>query len=182
MIQLTEEMKEKNYSIFLKKLSELNIDINFMESYLGKDKIKNATFNITTGGEGTLIHVILRMLTPNAVKIAELNAPEGFEIKKDSLVKVCLLSHLSKIEMFQKGTKQGTFEYAPYPYGMKMGLRSIALCEALNIKLTAEELEAMTILDRESEDQAKFFASPLAQIIKIANELTFLHLKLIYKR
>ena len=62
---------------------------------------------------------------------------------------------------------------------MKMGLRSIALCEECDIKLTAEEIEAMTILDRETEDQAKFFASPLAQIVKIANELTFLHLKFI---
>ena len=79
--------------------------------------------------------------------------------------------------MFQAGKREGTFEYAPYPYGMKMGLRSIALCEQMNIKLTPEEIEAMTILDRENEDQAKFFASPLATIVKIANELTFLHIK-----
>lgn len=179
MILITEEIKEKNYSIFLKKLSELNIDTTLMESIFDREKVKNATFNITNGGEGTLLHIILRILTPNALKIAELNAPNGFEINKESLIKVCLLSHLSKIEMFQKGKREGTFEYAPYPYGMKMGLRSIALCESFNIKLTAEEIEAMTILDRETEDQAKFFASPLAQIVKIANELTFLHLKFI---
>jgi hypothetical protein len=84
MILITEEIKEKNYSIFLKKLSELNIDTTLMESIFDKEKVKNATFNITNGGEGTLLHIILRILTPNALKIADLNAPDGFEINKES--------------------------------------------------------------------------------------------------
>ena len=113
MILITEEIKEKNYSIFLKKLSELNIDTTLMESIFDREKVKNATFNITNGGEGTLLHIILRILTPNALKIAELNAPDGFEINKESLIKVCLLSHLSKIEMFQKGKREGSFYYSP---------------------------------------------------------------------
>jgi hypothetical protein len=174
---LNNEIKEKNYLIFLKKLTELGIDTTMLETVLDKDKIKSATFNITNGGDGTLLNTILRVLTPNALKLLEMSEIEGLAINKESLIKVCLLSHISKVEMFQVGKREGTFEYAPYPYGMKMGLRSIALCEQMNIKLTAEEIEAMTILDRENEEQAKFFASPLASIIKIANELTFLHIK-----
>lgn len=175
-MNINDELKEKNFSIFIKKLSELGVDVDLFSSTFNVDKVKNATFNITNGGDGTLLHFILRVLTPNALKVLELN-PDGLLVNKESLIKVCLLSHLSKINMFQHGKREGTYEYAPYPYGMKMGLRSLALCEELNIKLTAEEIEAMTILDRENEDQAKFFASPLAQVFKIANELTFLHIK-----
>ena len=46
------------------------------------------------------------------------------------------------------------------------------------IPLTASEVEAMTIMDKEAEDkQAKYFSSPLATIIKQANELTYLILR-----
>jgi hypothetical protein len=176
---ISSELIEKNYSLFIFKLQKLGINTTQLELKLG-DKLKYATFNITNGGVGTLLHTIMRTLTPNALKIAELNAPEGFTINNETLIKVCLLSHISKAEMFRpKENNPSQYEYAPYPYPMKMGLRSIALCEECDIKLTAEEIEAMTILDRETEDQAKFFASPLAQIVKIANELTFLHLKFI---
>ena len=178
---LNNEIIEKNYLIFIKKLNQLGIETSILEEKLG-DKIKHATFNTTNGGDGTLLHVIIRILTPNAIKLSELNPFDNnpqdlIKFNKDSLIKVCLLSHLSKCEMFQKGKREGTYEYAPYPYALKMGLRSIALCQECNIPLTAEEIEAMTILDREIEEQAKFFSSPLAQLIKIANELTFLQIK-----
>lgn len=176
---ISNELIEKNYSLFLLKLNQLGVNTEQLENKF-KNNIKYGTFNITNGGEGTLLHVIMRYLTPNALKLADLNVPEGMSLNTDTLIKVCLLSHISKAEMFKKkDNNPSQFEYAPYPYPMKMGLRSIALCEECNIKLTAEEIEAMTILDRETEEQAKFFASPLAQIVKIANELTFLHLKFI---
>lgn len=177
---LNNEIIEKNYLIFIKKLNQLGIETSILEEKFG-EKIKHATFNLTSG-DGTLLHVIMRILTPNAIKLSELNPfdnnPQDFiKFNKDSLIKVCLLSHLSKCEMFQVGKREGTYEYAPYPYALKMSLRSIAFCQECNITLTAEEIEAMTILDRETEEQAKFFSSPLAQLIKIANELTFLQIK-----
>ena len=183
MVLITDEFKEKNYSFFIKKLNQFNIDTTILEEKFG-EKLKNATFNINNGGDGTFLHIIVRMLTPNAIKLSELNPfntnpQELINFNKDSLIKVCLLMHISKVEMFQSGKREGTYEYAPNPYGMKMGLRSVALCNECNINLTTEEIEAMTILDRENDDQAKFFSSPLAQLVKIANELTFLHIKFI---
>lgn len=179
-MKLNNELIEKNYLIFIKKLNQLGVDTTLLDEKLG-EKIKHATFNLTSG-DGTLLHVIMRVLTPNAIKLSELNPfdntpQEIINFNKDSLIKVCLLSHLSKAEMFQKGKKEGTYEYAPYPYALKMGLRSVVLCNECGITLTAEEIEAMTILDRETEEQTKFFSSPLAQLTKIANELTFLQIK-----
>ena len=160
------------------KLQQIGINTSTLEEKY-KDKLINSIFNLNSGGEGSLLQIIMRILTPNALKLAELNCPIELKIEQDKIIKVCLLMHLSKTTMFQKGKTDNTFSYAPYPYGMKMGLRSIAMCEECNIPLTADEIEAITILDRETEEQAKFFASPLATIIKIAHELTFLHLKYI---
>lgn len=175
---VTQDLKEKNYSLYLLKLQKIGIDTSILEEKYG-EKILNGVFNLNIGGEGSLLQIIMRTLTPNAIKIAEINTPQEMTLNQETLIKVCLLMHLSKATMFQPGKTENTFVYAPYPYGMKMGLRSIAICEECNIKLTAEEIEAITILDRENEEQAKFFASPLATIVKIANELTFLHLKFI---
>ena len=45
----------------------------------------------------------------------------------------------------------------------------------MGITFTPQEIEAMTILDRDpSDEQARFFASTLSIIIKQANELAFL--------
>lgn len=174
---VSEQRIEKNYELFFSKLKELGIDTSFLEKKFG-EKIKTAVFN-TTSQEGSLLDTILRVLTPNAIKSSELIKNNEEIFNKISLVKVCLLGHISKCEMFQKGRREGTYDYAPYPYGMKMGLRSVALCAECGISLSAEEIEAMTVLDRETEDQAKYFSSPLASLYKIANELTFLQLKVI---
>ena len=177
-MMITDELKLKNYSLFILKLQQIGIDTTILEEKY-KEQLINAIFNLNSGGEGSLLQIVMRTLTPNALKLAELNKPEKMSVDTNTVIKVCLLMHLSKVTMFQKGKTENTFTYAPYPYGLKMGLRSIAMCEECGIHLTAEEIEAITILDRETEEQAKFFASPLATIIKIANELTFLHIKFI---
>ena len=47
---------------------------------------------------------------------------------------------------------------------------------------TPEEIEAITIMDRRSDDeQANFFANPISIVLKQANELTYLSTRLINK-
>lgn len=172
--------REKNYSILIKKLNQLGIDTSILNEKYG-EQIKIALFNTTTSTsfEGSLLEYVINILTPSALKLSEIYFTDDKldAINKDSLIKVCLLTHISKCNMFTKGKREGTYEYAQYPYALKMGMRSVAICSECGINLTAEELEAMTILDRENDDQTKFFSSPLAAIFKMANEMTFLKIK-----
>ena len=184
---LSEEQKIKNFSIFIKKLNEVGVPTSSIEANL-KDKITNATYSMTNeygvAEDGSLLNVILRVFTPYAIKINEL-LPSDMQKGVSSIVKVCLLHQLSKCEMFVANTntweieKRGLlYKYAPYDYAFKMGMRSVILALENGITFNAEEIEAMTILDREpNDDQAKFHSNTLSVIIKQAMELTSLQLK-----
>ena len=74
-----------------------------------KKKIKHASFSLTnenhTAYDGSLLQIILRILTPYAIKINEL-LPEEIKVNQSSIIKVCLLSHISKCEMFIPNTDE----------------------------------------------------------------------------
>ena len=99
---ITEEIKNKNYEVYLKKLSQLGIDTTLFAEVVG-DKLKEASFtNLNEFGNaypGSLIEIVLKVLTPYAVKLNEL-LPEGQRVDKNTLVKVCLLHHIAKAVKF----------------------------------------------------------------------------------
>lgn len=187
---LTEENKEKNFLIFKKKLEEIGFPISLNEEL--ENKIKNATFSISNENglayEGSLLNVILRILTPFAIKINDC-LPDNIKVEKNSLIKVCLLSHISKCEMFEPNDnewekeKRGMyFKYAKSNVALKMGMKSLILSQELDIKFTPEEIEAMTIIDRRSDDeQANFYSNPISIVLKQANELTYLSTRITNK-
>lgn len=187
---INEEIKEKNLLLFKKKLEEIGIQLN-MDSLI-ENKIKNATFTITNENglayEGSLLNVILRILTPFAIKINDA-LPESIRVEKNSLIKVCLLSHISKCEMFEPNDnewekeKRGMlFKYTKSNVALKMGMKSLILAQELGVKFTPEEIEAITIMDRRLDDeQTMFFSNPISVVLKQAHELTYLSTRLINK-
>ena len=187
---INEEIKEKNLLLFKKKLEEIGIQLN-MDSLI-ENKIKNATFTITNENglayEGSLLNVILRILTPFAIKINDA-LHESIRVEKNSLIKVCLLSHISKCEMFEPNDnewekeKRGMlFKYAKSNVALKMGMKSLILAQELGVKFTPEEIEAITIMDRRLDDeQSMFFSNPISVVLKQAHELTYLSTRLINK-
>lgn len=187
---INEEIKEKNLLLFKKKLEEIGIQLN-MDSLI-ENKIKNATFTITNENglayEGSLLNVILRILTPFAIKINDA-LPESIRVEKNSLIKVCLLSHISKCEMFEPNDnewekeKRGMlFKYTKSNVALKMGMKSLILAQELGVKFTPEEIEAITIMDRRLDDeQSMFFSNPISVVLKQAHELTYLSTRLINK-
>lgn len=176
------ELKEQNYALFIKKLNQVGVNTDALVARLG-DKLLNATYGLDVKSnvayDGSLINVILRTMTPIALKLNEL-LDENVRVEKDSLIKVCLLYQISKAEMFIPNDndweveKRGlVYKYAENKLALKMCMKSLILCQECGITFTAEEIEALTILDRDSDDaQAKFFASPFATIIKSATEIT----------
>lgn len=185
---ITDEIKNKNYRLFLSKLNNVGVDSSKVEEILG-EILLNASFSISNENgcayDGSLIHIVLRTLTPFAIKINEL-LPEDLRVNQQSIVKVCLLSHISKCKMFEKNDNQWEIEkkgiiykYSKSDVALKMGARSILLCQDMGITFTPEEFEAMLILDKDDNDlQSKFYSNPLSIIVKQANELTYLNNRL----
>jgi hypothetical protein len=181
------EMKIKNFKLFLNKLEGIGIDISQFETKLG-DKLMNAPFapnnDMNLAYEGSLIQTVLRIFTPYAVKLNGL-LPEELRVSTESIVKVCLLIHLSKCEslipndnQWERDNRGIMFKYAPSTVALKSGIKSVILAQSLGVQFTAEEIEAMTIIDRESDAQAKFYSSTLATIVKEAHDLAMLQCRL----
>lgn len=181
MCKLTDEIKAKNYELFKKKVSEIGIDPNKIDEYFG-DKLINAPYTIEKfnilADEGTLLNTVLRVLTPLALKLNEI-LPENMRYAKDTIVKICLLQHMAKAFMFlpndnewevSKGKK---FKFSDKKIALRQGARSLAIALELGVPMNENEIEALTIIDKNGDDeQAKYFATPLGVIIRQANELT----------
>lgn len=184
---ITEETKKKNYSLYIKKLDQLGVNTEKLNEVWGKE-IMNATFtNSTENGcayDGSLLEIILKVLTPYAVKLNEL-LPEGIRVDKDTLVKVCLLHHISKAIKLIPNDNQWEVEKRGllYKYNQELpsirtGLMSLCMLNECGIMLTTDEIDALTINDRDlTDDQARWYSSIMASIVRQANELTYLQLK-----
>ena len=184
---LTEEQKIKNFNLFIKKLNDCGIDTQKLSDSLSNE-ISNATYSMTNdfgaAYDGSFLNIILRVFTPYALKINDL-LPESMRVSQQSVIKVCLLHQLSKCQMFTPNDNKWeieklgrTYKYAPFEYALKMGMRSLVLAQEEGISFSVEEVEAMTVLDRDPNDeQVKFHSSVLSTIIKQATELTMIQLK-----
>lgn len=176
---MNEEVLNANLLLYRKKLENvLDVDLtNFFNDF--SDKLKVATFSSTVDSgaayEGALIHTTLKVISKYAFKINEM-LPENKRVDSKSLIKVCLLQHISKVDSFIKTTedwkiKKGVlYDFAPTNNSLRTGLKSVIIALKYGIQFSDDELEAMTILDRE-DTQAKYYASMLSVIVRQANEL-----------
>ena len=183
---MDEEKKEKNYKIFLEKLSNVGVDTDKLDKVYG-ERLKNATFtNSAEFGnayDGSLIETVLKVLTPYAVKINEL-LPIEQQVDKSTLVKICLLHHISKSirlvpndNSWEIKTRKLYYKYDTDQPSIRTGLHSLVMAQSCGIPFTAEEAEAMTVNDRDlTDDQARWYSSVMSTVIRQANELTYVQI------
>ena len=181
---ISEEVKNKNFEIFLKKLSQVGVDATMLAGNLG-EKIKNASFtNINDFGnayQGSLVEIVLKVLTPYAVRINEL-LPEGQRVDKNTLVKICLLHHIAKAVRLVPNDNQWevekrlmVYKYDDSQPSIRTGLHSLILAQSCGVTFTPDEAEAITVNDRDlTDDQARWHSSLMASIIRQANEMVYL--------
>lgn len=189
-MNITEEKINKNYLLWIDCLKKYDCYSEELIDEYG-DAIKTASFamNETSGGayQGSLLDIVLSKLCVIASHINE-NAfgvnDKGkirhplLQVDKNVLMKVLLLQHISKAEMFIPSNEQwkinkGMFyEFNPNTQtALKLGERSIFICQKCGIKLTEEEYDAMKVCDKD-EEKNNSFVTPLAELVKIANQLT----------
>lgn len=190
---LSVEKINENYVLFLKKLEGVGVDYTSIVKYVGENNLKNATFAINTdmgmAYDGSLINIILRKVTKYAVLINQM-LPESVRVNEESLIKVCLLHQISKAIMFEENdstwekTNRGLlYKYSELEGTLRCGERSAYICLSNGVQFTPEEYEAMRIMDKDSEDTyAKFYSSPIATIVKQANELAAMDMRITNKK
>lgn len=127
---------------------------------------------------GLLHHIVIQLFY--AKKLRELVKNDVY-VPMESVIKVCILMHLSKSDMFVPNDsdweiKKGkVYKFADLEGKLKFGERSILLCMENGIKLTPSEFEAMRCIDNMNDTNVqKLFESPLSTIIREANELAWM--------
>ena len=183
---LTEKKFEAAWKGFWSRICEEELDIYFKEEEF-KEELKKASGALSEetgiaypGGLITHINITLAL----ADKMYDMISTAPFNVlnvDKHSLIKVLLLMHLSKIEMYVPNDnaweieKRGmNFKFAELEGKLKFGERSIFICMDTRIPLTPIEFEAIRSIDRKSEGTGSdMYESTLSLVVRQINELAY---------
>ena len=192
---LTEQKINTNYLAYIKRLEKYGVYSEEMMNDIG-ELVKNATFSMKDeqGGayQGAMIDVVLNVLCKIGYEINEKAFGDNenmshplLKCNMDMLMRVLLLQHIAKCEMFvperesywiKKGNLYNWNENLEIR-GMKLGERSIYLCQKYGIKLTETEYDAIKTIDKDEDEKSLFYISPLAAIVRAANMFTTVELR-----
>ena len=102
-------------------------------------------------------------------------------------MKVLLLLNLSKAEMYEPETEQWKLKKGMlYRFSeslktpLKVGARTLYLCQKYGIQLTEEEYEAILFFDAEDDTVPEKFRNPLCMLVRTAVAFTAVELRQIY--
>ena len=183
-MEFTDEKRNQLLEMYLKKLGETGVETSLLKEKYG-ELLKNGTYsnNIETGlaFDGSLLYAVLYKLTIYALKINEI-FPEGVRADRTTLIKVCLLCQIGKCLMFTLNDNKWEIEKRGLLYkfvddglSIRVGMRSVAIANECGITLTPQEIEMMTINDREATElDARYHASIPAYVLRMASETVFL--------
>lgn len=189
---LTEEKINLNYITFCNKLKKYNCYSEQMISELGEE-IKNCSFSLNDDAgsayQGSMIDIVLNHLctvafTINDVVFADTGKFASMRVNPEMLMRVLLLQHIAKAEMFVrthdawKARKGMLYEFNQnLTTSMKLGERSLYLCQKYGISLTEEEYEAIRIIDKLDDDKIMYYITPLSTIVKMANQFVAVEMR-----
>lgn len=176
----------KNFAAYLERLKKyLGEDVaeKLIDILGGNEKVMNATFyNMEKSGlayDGSMIMTAFDIIR-FALDINKL-LPDERQASIESIIKVGLLQHIAKVNMFEDAEtwqkKNGTvYKYTQQRGALRCGERSILLSMEAGINFTVDEFEAMRVIDKDAvtDDYAMYYSTPLSIIIRQANELAAL--------
>lgn len=192
---LTEERINANYLTFINYLKKYECYSDEMITEIG-EKIKNAPYSMQLdwGGayKGGLIDVTLNILCKIGAQLNRNtlgnNGGEKIQhpllcVNQNMLMRVLLLLNIAKAEMFKENSSEWhkknlgrMYEWVDNKTKLKLGERSIFLCQKYGIKLEEEEFEAFLTIDN-ADDAGERFQSPLYTVVKAAKMFTLVELR-----
>lgn len=182
---MSENSIKKNFETYKNGLIKLlgeDVAIAIIEALGGEEKIANATYsNLENSGSsfnGSFVKNVIR-LAKYANSINDI-LPENNKADKNSINKVCLLSQISKVILFEENDNNWeivnrgiNYKYAQLNGALRVGERSILIAMNAGVKFNEFEFEAMRILDKTGEDDnyTKYFSSSLSTVVRQASEI-----------
>lgn len=189
---LTPEKINLNYITFCNKLKKYNCYSEQMINEIG-EQLKDCSFSMNDDSgsayQGSMIDIVLNHLCSVAYNINEVVfGPTGkfnsMRVNPDMLMRVLLLQHIAKAEMFVntrdtwKVKKGMLYEFnTNLKASLKLGERSLYLCQKYGIELAEEEYEAIRIIDKSEDDKIMFYVNPLCSIVKMANQFVAVEMR-----
>ena len=189
---LTPEKINLNYITFCNKLKKYNCYSEQMINEIG-EQLKDCSFSMNDDSgsayQGSMIDIVLNHLCSVAYNINEVVfGPTGkfnsMRVNPDMLMRVLLLQHIAKAEMFVntrdtwKVKKGILYEFnTNLKASLKLGERSLYLCQKYGIELAEEEYEAIRIIDKSEDDKIMFYFNPLCSIVKMANQFVAVEMR-----
>lgn len=192
---MTEEKINANYLKFVKYLEKYNCYSEQMMNEIG-EKIKVAPYSMQLdygGAEpGALVDVTLNVLCKIGAEInnnalgsngGDKIAHPTLAVNQNMLMRVLLLLNIAKAEMFVENPSEWhrrnlgkMYEFADTKTKLKLGQRSLFLCQKYGIQLEEEEFEAFLTIDQ-ADDTGERFQSPLYTVVKAAKMFTLVELR-----
>jgi hypothetical protein len=183
---MSENKIQENFKKYLDGLVRLfgeKIANNIIEALGGKDKVSKATFShLTESGsafDGSLIKNIIKMA--NYAKNLNAILPTFAQADENSIYKVCMLCQIAKVLLYEENDNNWEIINRGMAYkfnnklegALRIGERSTLIAMNVGVKFSEREFEAMRIIDKDySEDNyTRYYSSPLATVIRQANEL-----------
>ena len=196
---LSEERLNQNYLMFINRMEKYGCKSDALLNELG-ERIKYASYNRNEedGGcyTGSLIDVTLNRLCKLGFQINESVFGQNTNAvvqrpflycEPKSLMKVLLLLNLSKAEMYEPETEQWKLKKGMlYRFSdtlgatLKVGARTLYLCQKYGIKLTEQEYEAILYFDTDDDTVPDRFRNPLCMVARTAVAFTAVELRQIY--
>ena len=176
----------KNYDNYYKGLEKTigsELADGIIDALGGPEKVAEAPFfNLDESGvayEGAFSRSVIRL-----IKIAyNINdtLPDNLRVDERSINKVCLLSHIAKVQLYLPNDNNWEVTNRGMVYkfnndlkgALRVGERSLLIAMNEGVKFTEDEFEAMRIMDKDGADDnySKYFSSPLSMVIRHANEM-----------
>lgn len=180
---LTTEKVTKNAGKYFKTAETYGFMTNELMEFLGVDFVKAPASDQTSkynAFEGGLIDHLLKV-AKYAITIND-SLPENIQVKKESLLKVCLLHQIGKAKLYINNDSQWhkdnlgqMYKFNENLVAMKIGERSIYYAMQHGVSFTETEYQAVMNFDKDYTDkQAMWFVEPLSTILRVANELAML--------
>ena len=183
-LTLSEENFNKQWVTFWGNMQTAGLSGYWNEETL-RNALKTATcaLSLETGlaYPGALISHI-NLFTSIAERLAKMVAGTFPDISQEQILKVCLIQHLSKIEMYEPNDNQWEVEKRGLAYKfaksegcLKFGERSALNAMNVGVKLSPIEYEAICCLDKDGEEakSRKYVVDILTTIVRQANELAY---------
>ena len=181
---LTTENFNKEWATFWGNVTSTNLSESFNQDEL-MEQLKTApgALSLETGlayPGALLVHI--NLITSIAERLAKMVCGTFPNVTREQLIKICVLQHLSKIEMYEPNDNQWEIDKRGMMYKfsetegcLKFGERSALNALNRGIQLTPTEFEAICSLDKDGEEakNRKYIVSIVSTIVRQANELAY---------